>query len=282
MGVIQHVWPWDSQPQEAVQPAQRWVNRGLVYADLPSSSIDLRTGAPLTITGTQVRPEVWGLTRGFGSSLGAGTTDRIITPLRTQSTLRTYVWWCKLNGSGGGNFGRVFDHPISGTTSAELIYISSSLCEYARSRTGSNTVCNWNTSSLPLGVGKPGARMILEYDSSSTVNQPRLWVNGKEYTRSSFSTGSGSVQVSTQPYCIGNRAADNARVFDGLISDFAVFDALLSEEEKQELNNPGALWSARRIYIPTAAAATALPTLSLPTAVDITATSFRPRVTYAY
>ncbi len=47
--------------------------------------------------------------------------------------------------------------------------------------------------------------------------------------------------------------------------------------------NPWQLFAPRRIYIPTATAAGYThPTLSLATATEITATSFKPRVTYTF
>lgn len=67
-------------------------------------------------------------------------------------------------------------------------------------------------------------------------------------------------------------------VVEGVFEDDEV--ARLYEEQR---TNPWQLFRERpqQIWLGVAAAPT-LPTLSLPTAIDITATSLKPRVTYAY
>ena len=74
----------------------------------------------------------------------------------------------------------------------------------------------------------------------------------------------------------------------GDVSRQVVMGAVLAKpasdkEAKSLLSNPWQLFAPRRIYIPTATAAGYThPTLSLATATEITATSFKPRVTYTF
>lgn len=64
----------------------------------------------------------------------------------------------------------------------------------------------------------------------------------------------------------------------------ALLDRSVPDSELRSLSaNPWQLFAPRRIYIPTAAAAGYThPTLSLATATEITATGFKPRVTYTF
>ena len=70
----------------------------------------------------------------------------------------------------------------------------------------------------------------------------------------------------------------------GKIAVWGIWDRALSDGEIMSLYvNPWQLFAPRRIYIPTATAAGYThPTLSLATATEITATSFKPRVTYTF
>ena len=97
------------QPAVA-RPAQRWIDRGLIYADLlttyPANTI---TGQPDTITGTKVTTTPWGLARGFGTTVGVASTDRVLTTLSAHPLQRTWIIRSIRTGSGGGGLGRYFD-----------------------------------------------------------------------------------------------------------------------------------------------------------------------------
>lgn len=63
----------------------------------------------------------------------------------------------------------------------------------------------------------------------------------------------------------------------------ALYDRRLSAQEARELSaNPWQLFAPRQIWVPLSGSISPVPTLSNPTAINITASSFQPRVSYAF
>ena len=94
---------WNRQPPYVT--GVDWNNplaRGLVLATPGGTYQSSYPERQMTRTGTTIRAAQSGVVNGFGSTLGVGTTDSIITPLTAHATLRTYVVRVQRNGGGGG------------------------------------------------------------------------------------------------------------------------------------------------------------------------------------
>lgn len=240
-----------NQPNSSIKPAQRWLDRGLVYADLlttyPANAID---GQVDTITGTKVATAPWGLARGFGSTVGVGTTDKVQTSLTTHPVLRTYVMRARRDGTGGGGLGRYF-----ATNSNHHIFVggSGATIDYQRPWSASSGgVASWN-----IAAPSAGASFVLavSYDASSTANAPKMYIDGTSRTVTTTQAAVGTLTSLTDAFFIGNRSSDNLRNWDGLLSDFYVFDAILTDGEIAELVDPTRIWQERKIWVPVTAAA---------------------------
>lgn len=212
-----------------------WLNaKGLSFDLSPVTRTDIANGRALTFEGTKKVIGKFGIGVGFGSVDGAGTTDKITTSLSGSSGKRTYFVLAKLNGWGGGNFGRFFD-----ASAQEILYITTSLgLVYLRSYSvGVRSAISNSAASVSDTFGKVTAFSV-SFDASSYTNEPELYING---IRLPFVTvdgvPSGSITAASN-LVVGNRA-DNTRNFDGTIYVFRSFDCMLSAKEHAELTaNP--------------------------------------------
>ncbi len=225
------------QPQGQGNISQKWRDRGLVFLSLGNGrywskdkgwqGIGTVAGSPKNTTGRL------GVSKGFGSTLGTGTTDRIDAGKRPASTAlaRSIVAHVYFNGAGGGSLGRVFqDSAGTGVDNGDdaVWYFSGTLSYVRRSSGGTG---QWRSSSLPTGWSCTG----ISLDESATGTTPAFYVDGVSSAAIAYASTSGSyINVGTN-LTWGNRSSDNARNWDGLIGPVAFFDALLTANEHRSL-----------------------------------------------
>lgn len=165
---------------------------------------------------------------GFGSTDGAGTTDQWLSALTSHATQRTYAGWIWRNGTGGGGYGRILDKQQSGTGSNEILY-------YASSRSSITYWRQWSSGGEWHLATDPGTgawyHLAVRYDSGSTSNDPSMWVDGASSAVTRDTAPSGSVVSSATSWCVGNRDADHARVWDGRLAEWGIWDTLLSDAQ---------------------------------------------------
>lgn len=230
-----------SQPQFAA-PID-WGNpltKGLVSAVRLDSLRNVVNNVALTATGTKRVATQKGIGRGFGSTYGAGTTDRVGTTLSGSSGKRSYFILAKANGWGGGNFGRLLD-----ASAQEQFYVSSSNgLVYVRVFSSGQRSAN---TTAPASVSDTFGKVTsfsVSFDASDPANQPELYIGGTRFAFSSLDgTPSGSATTASN-LIIGNRA-DNTRNFDGTIHLLLSFDRMLSAAEHAALSaNPWQVFKA--------------------------------------
>lgn len=267
--------PWVSQPQEAVRPAQRWINRGLIYADPLLYAVNTVDGKTDAVVGTKVAANTYGLARGFGSTFGVASTDLIETTLKTTPTEVTYVIKASINGYGGANLGRIFEKRVSGAGTTGLYVDAASGNKLVFYSGRSTTAGIWN-------VPVPASSVItlaVSYSSASNANVPIIYFDGVSQSVTTISAPVGTVTTDSDSYVIGNRKNDSARNFDGRLSDFSVFRSILSNAEIVDLSsNAWEIWEAQRIWVPVSAAS-GPPTLAAIAASNLTASGARLTVT---
>lgn len=173
-----------------------------------------------------------GLGRGFGSTNGAGTTDRVVTSLAGGSGKRSYFILAKINGFGGGSKGRLFEGI---NTLGETLYVDTTYgLIYWRDFSGGKRTSVSGLTPISSNFGKV-VGIGISADDSDPANASLIYLNGALVPFfSPDSTPSGSA-VSAGNLCIGNRYRDNARNFDGLIYDFLAFDRMLLPSEHAAL-----------------------------------------------
>lgn len=165
------------------------------------------------------------MARGFGSTRGSGTTDRIVTALTTNNSVRSYAIWANRNGTGGGGLGRMFDKN-NGTAEAALYYSGGS--NYSFTRWWSTSPGEWAFTAPSTGAFR---HIGVSYDQSSTANDPVIYVSGSAVSTTEAQTPVGTVVSGSAAHTLGNRQSDNARNWDGDLAEFAAWDAILTAEE---------------------------------------------------
>ena len=216
------------------------ITKGLSGVIRLDACAEVVKGKLYTATGTKLQRSRVGTGRGFGSTDGAGTTDKVLTDIVGTQGPRTYFVLAKLNGWGGGNLGRFFE----GTTSSkELFYINNAagnggLIYWRQFSSGPRTALTVDPNSISDQFGKITSYSV-SFDSSSPSNQAELYIAGKRYAFSSLDSVPTGTANSTGAFYIGNRGTDNLRNIDGTIYLVLVFDRMLSASEHKSLTeNP--------------------------------------------
>jgi hypothetical protein len=187
--------------------------------------------------------------RGFGSTKGAGTTDSIEIPFSSHATLRSYSFWSFRNGNGGGGFGGTMNKQVSGAE-IERIFFNTPVYWYTRKWTGS-AGGQWFINPAPSA----GAwhQNVITYNAGSIGNKPVWYVDGVSKTVTTQVSASGSVSSNSDNYVLGNRKTDNARVWDGMIAEFGIWDRILTAQDAVALAagwSPLALRQGLKAYVP--------------------------------
>lgn len=105
----------------------------------------------------------------------------------------------------------------------------------------SGGVAQWETldNSISLNVWQ---HIVLIYDSSSTANDPIMYINGASQTINETASPSGTVESdASNNLWIGarNDSGTPSREFDGLIDELALWDRGLTSDEVSQLYNGG-------------------------------------------
>lgn len=158
------------------------------------------------------------MARGFGSTLGSGTTDRIqIVQTVTPSHLVFSCWFLR-NGAGGGSAGRVFDKQLN----AALLWDNTNTrYQFMRNFATTNGVYVFNGNSV-TDTGRWINVVIANESDVTDGTETRAWVDGTEVTVTRTTAPSGALDTSTNPWYFGNRS-DNLRNWDGSIAEVSIW-----------------------------------------------------------
>ena len=240
MAVKRHSAGRVSQPSGPVPINPAWLSRGLVFLNLGNGyywqkglgwmGTGTIAGTPKNVTGKL------GVAKGFGATMGTGTTDRIDVGVRPvgMGTARSVVAHVYANSLGGGGLGRVFQATTgSGLDGGdESLFVFSGTMGYVRR--GSSAAGQWRTSSFPTGAW---SCVGVSLDETAIGTTPVMYVDGVVSSTNTTSNTSGSYTQLGTTLAWGNRPSDSARNWDGLIGPVAFFDCLLTAGEHKALND---------------------------------------------
>lgn len=170
------------------------------------------------------------MARGFSTTYGSGTTDYVETSLTGGNSVRSYSMWLFRNGDGGNNNGRIFD--TNKTTGREVFSNVPGGSTYTYVHVFNTTNGTWTMSRPATGAWH---QIGLTYDNTSTSNNPAMYLDGSSVTVTTSTAPVGTASTSTDPYGVGNRPSDKARVWDGMIAEWAVWNVILSAGEMAAL-----------------------------------------------
>ena len=207
-----------------------------------------------------------------------GTNDRLTCSNKTSSTGQiTLMCVFKALSVSGVQHLINEDNNLGGARNFQL-RINSGACEFIPF-SGNTPDTTMSVAGLMAGVWYT---VIAQYRPGS--QRVSVWNRGGGLVGSDTSSVAGALDadtVGTRIGVLGSNDIDGP--FAGLIALAAGWSIDIQSEAMRLGNNPWGVYQSRRIYIPTpAAAGYTHPTLSAATATEITATSFKPRVTYTF
>ena len=261
-GLIALDLPWPQSPPLNVRPAQKWLDRGLIYASTVADAIDAVTGKVGTRTGTRKVGDY----RAFGATYGVGTTDGLLTSRLIPAGPITLAVRVLRTGGGGGNFGRVYE---AGTP--DSLYFDQASSRWQFGRNYSTTAGAWTYA----GGVATGSSYWIVITHDGTLSAPTFYLDGATISGTVFVTPSGTQTASAAAATIGNRSG-GTRNFDGFIGPFLLFDQVLSPQDVREIAATGAVWEPLRILVPVSAGGGGT-TISVP-AGSLALTGFAPIV----
>lgn len=165
------------------------------------------------------------MARGFGATLGVGATDKMASALTTYPAQRSYFIRANRNGDGGASLGRMFDQ-------ASGVLLNVGVTTYTFQVQFSGALAAWSLTRPSTGVWKSYG---IRYDNGSTANDPVIFEDTTKLvvlgglTENTSPSGTRT-DVAGSVINVGNRAASD-RGWDGSLADFAIWDALLDDDE---------------------------------------------------
>jgi hypothetical protein len=187
------------------------------------------------------------MARGFGATLGAGTTDRIASALAAHATQRSYAIRSLKNGDGGGSQGRLWTVIRPDTNAFDVFDYSGGVYRYIRSWT--TQIGIWSITPPSNSVWHS---LVLTYNGGATTNTPVIYVDGASVTVTPVLAHFGSLDTTGTVFQIGNEVG-GIRNWDGSLAEFAVWDRLLTATEANRLGigySPAFFPTSRVEYIP--------------------------------
>ncbi len=168
------------------------------------------------------------MARGFGTTFGVASTDRIQTSLTTNSLQRSWACWtwaraASVNAS-------IFDKSNAGVQLERIQESSDGSLTYEYKRAwslASGGIAAWGALWPPTGQW---VHVVMTYDGSSASNVPGIYFNGLPQTVSVIQAAAGTISTNTDSYWIGNRG-NGDRGWDGMLAEAAIWDRILNPVE---------------------------------------------------
>jgi hypothetical protein len=166
------------------------------------------------------------MSRGFDTTLGVGTTDVVVSKYTTgiSTTMSISIWlyeraratsariFDQYNSSAVGSGIALFDPNTSGLLDLQFTW-----------STSTSNVGQWNFTAPGLGAWH---HVLITYNATSTANVPIVYVDGVSQSLSQTIAPSGVITTLTGNWYLGNRE-DSARIFDGMLAHFAVWNGVI-------------------------------------------------------
>lgn len=177
--------------------------------------------------------------RGCGVTSGVASTDVMVSGALASTTARSF--WMRVNSNTIVSSARLFHHETAG---------AANLSDFAFLQTSDRYrfIAGWSTTSgLWTTPATTGAHTVaVTYNGTGTGVNPVMYVDGSSVTVTTTTTPIGTLNSDTQSYYVCNVVAGD-RVYDGSISEFAIWNVILTGTDITNLNSgvlPDALGTA--------------------------------------
>lgn len=161
------------------------------------------------------------MSRGFGSTFGAGTTDAIQTSNSWNwPTVFSFSCWVFINGYGGTNAGRIFE----ASAPATRLFLN-------QPTTSINFQVSFSTTSGNFRIPVPGFntwhQLAMTYDGSSVANTPSFYIDDVSQTVTTVTAPVGSITTTSGTHFIGASPTSGKNTFDGMLAHPAFWGGFL-------------------------------------------------------
>ena len=163
------------------------------------------------------------MARGFGTTDGVATTDRISYAAYSDINnldIFTYAIWV-YRSSGGSSFGRMMEKD------GRNLLLDSGIATYEFAATRWPTIGEWT---VPEPSADEWHRFLITYDYSSTANDPLMYLDGISQTVTETAVPSGTKLSDVGDLVIGNRPSAN-RVWGGRLAEPNIWNVILNPDE---------------------------------------------------
>lgn len=274
MPLIERIWPWEGQPQEAVDiQREHPLAQGLFTGFANPALGPIRLSRTPSTFALPLIGSAQGVALSSASNTGLAVWDGNHSPERTELTV--LVRAVRYGAQPDSGFGMVFTLvQVSGTQDPFHLFMRD-----AGDRIRINTTTSDNTDHSENSTTWPVDTWQTRVYRWRSGEAPSHWVDGASVAATT--TYAGGVQSGTLKPAASMRVNLATLRLNGAISTALVWGRALSDNEIAEVSrDPWQLFAPRRILMPTVAAST-LPTLSAATFVpgSLTSSGFRPRVT---
>lgn len=169
---------------------------------------------------------LWATARDFN-----GTTD-VITFASTAQNKFSFSAWFTIDGNGDSSFPRLIENPGYAIYLPRGAQTECTNCLVFASQR--DTTCGrWTTANSSI-VNGGTYHVVVSYDSTSTSNDPDIWLNGVLISETEQRTPAGTQITNTGTGYLGNNEA-LTRSFDGKLAFVEVFDRTLTADNAAAL-----------------------------------------------
>lgn len=166
------------------------------------------------------------MARGFGTTLGVGSSDRIVSNYATAPTQQTLSLKYNL-ASFASDFDKLLSqNETSGPTINSLNVQSSSI---AFRRGGSGSGQHWLCTDYGTATNT-WFQYAISFDASSVTNDPVIFIDGISRTVTQAGSNPASLSAGAGNWVVGNNAS-GSRNIDGRIAEVAIWDVILTPGE---------------------------------------------------
>lgn len=222
----------------ALVPSRKWREKGLTYVAFGGKTVWTATQglSPASVMAGTVKRygSPYGEAYGFGSTYGAGATDRFDTTAKLQRPVTGWrSWFCNFLaiGSGGGSGGRIC-HPIGDTSMTTGEVLTLQFANIAFIMGASTQYGRWDGPEWTSGKWHAFGGV---QDQRTVSVTPSLYFDGASASATLQQSAGGTYGTSPIAMSFGNRSTDNARNWDGQIGLVMFFDGQLSAAEHAAL-----------------------------------------------
>jgi Concanavalin A-like lectin/glucanases superfamily len=165
------------------------------------------------------------MARGFDTTSGSASTDKITTTLTTYPATRSYFAWVYKNVLPAAHTYRIIEQ-LAGGAGIAWLPNTDGLTYFVAEWSGGQA--QWRITSPSTGAWHACG---ISYDNSSLFNEPVFYLDGTKPSYTEAVVPSGTLNDASGTAILIGNASTNDRAIDGMLAEVAIWDAILTDDE---------------------------------------------------